>query len=593
MRYRDFELSIRRLDRDFLVEARSPQGDVSERVEAAPAELAAVDAGAGGRDGASRDAVLRRVASGADDRGKALFARFFTGKVKALFDQSRGALARGEGLRVAIRAGSKDIEAAPWEALAGERPLGSDVRTAIVRRPVLSVAVESERAAREARTRVLVVLSSPEGLDPLDLAAERSRVEEALRVPRLLLAVTARFLVNPTSEELRAALDQPWDVLHFAGHGGHDREGAFIALRGAAGYDKLHSGELVQLVAGQTGMQLAFLNCCHGADLGPSPAPSLARELLEAKILAVVGMQSAISDEAATLFAKAVYGALAGGGSLEEAIARARLALLLQAERREGTAREDWIPALFVRQDVILRRPWLPVAVGGALLAAAVTAGVAIAIPPRFEVRVIDREGAPLSGAKVTIEGEQGVSVTTDEQGVARFRTRARRAKVTIEHQEHTDFQGELATGGQARMCWHTSSAGGLASAPCYLSPDAKVTVRVSQADPGLSWALAIDPKTREEWKTDSDRLAIEGLARTFDPLFGAASKPRRWVVQAERTDGEESLAMSFSIEQDRPGLGPARCSRKVQLRQLVPVELRSTRECEEACRGQACNRPP
>lgn len=598
MRYRDFEVSIRAVPGGaYEVEARSPEGGATEQVAGAsgalaPAETAAPDGReAGAAEPASRDAVLRRIATGTEEKGRALFARFFTGRVRAKFDEARSALAAGEGLRIAIRAGTKEIEAAPWEALAGDQPIASDLRTPVVRRPILEdVRLEAGRAARRPRLRVLVVLASPKGLPALDLAAERARVTEALSWSRILLATSTHFLEDPSLEELRVALGEQWDVLHFAGHGGHDAEGAFLALRGETEYEELYASKLALLLSGQEHMLLAFLNCCHGADLGPSPAPTMARELLEARLLAVVGMQSSISDEAATLFAKAVYGALGRGGTLEEGVTAARQALILKAQ--EGGRREDWIPALFLREGVELRRPWLPVAVGSGLAAAAIAVGVWAAVPPRFTVTVVDRDDRPLAGAKVTIEGAEAVATETDERGAALFRTRARRAKVVVGHQEYSEFDGELPTGGKVKMCWRTAPEKGFSSPPCYLAPGAPVGVRVGQVEEGLVWSLTVDPQTKEEWKLAGEQVILDGVARTFEPVFGGASKGRRWVMQATRSDGVESLSLSFSVEQQGPS-GTTRCARKAMLRQIVPIEIRSTAECESACQGVACNRRP
>jgi hypothetical protein len=600
MRYLDFEVSIEPAGGGvYEVEARSPQGDATERTEPpasllAPPETALPPAPPGSD---AREVRRTSIAAGVAGRGKALFDRFFTGTVRALLERSRSALAPGEGLRLAIRTAAPEIQAAPWEALADDEPIGADVRSPVVRRPILNVPVDPERAARRPQLRVLVVLASPEGLPALNLELERRRVAEALRWSRLLFATRVRWLANPTVEELRVALGEQWDVLHFAGHGGHDAQGAFLALRaepgGTApgGHARLHATELGLLLEAQRHMVVVFLNCCHGADIGPSPAPTMAHEILEARIPAVVGMQGAISDRAALLFAKAVYGALRTGGTLEKAVTSARQALLLQAQ---GGTREEWIPALFLRHELTLRVPWLPLAAGSGLFLVAAAVAAWAAVPPRFTVTVEDEAGRPLAGAEVALPGTQEVVVTTDEQGVARFHERARRARVRARHARYSGFEGDLATGGAARMCFRSESAFTSPPVPpCYLHPGVPLSVRVGQTEAGLAWSLTVDEKTRDEWQVGGDGLVIDGATRMFGPLFGTATASRRWAMQVTRSDEEESFDLSWWVEQRRPDGGVTSCARKARMKQIVPIEIRSVAECDSACRGRACNRPP
>lgn len=597
MRYRDFEVSIHADGAGaYSVEVRSPEGDARERVTPpagllAPPETALPDAA-----DPSREIEVARVATGVAERGRALFATFFAGAVGAQLDRARAALDAGEGLRVVIRTDAPEVLAAPWEALAEDRPLAADFRTPVVRRPILDAPVEPERAARRARLRVLAVLASPEGLPALDLAAERARISEALRWGRILLAIHVRWLVDPTREELRAALLEPWDALHFAGHGGHDARGAYLALRAERGAEERHTrlqaADLASFVGAQRRLVVAFLSCCHGADIGPSPAPTMAHELLEAGLLAVVGMQGPISDRAATRFAKAVYGALGRGGSLELALTAARQALL-GLPGGSGPS-EDWIPALFLRQEVDLRVPWMPVAAAAGVAAAMTAAVVAAAMPPRFAVAVEDESGAPLAGAQVTLAGAEEVKVETDAQGLARFRSRARRARVRVEHPRYTPFEGDLAAGGSARLCYRAESAfQGRTAAPCYLRPGAPVSVRVGRSEEGLVWTLTVDDRTREEWHLPGEEVVIEGSSRALGPLFATATSPRRWVIQAVHTDETSGLSLPWWVEQPRPDGGVTSCERKALLRQIVPIEIRSVSECEEACRERACNSAP
>ncbi|MEZ4309083.1 MAG: hypothetical protein R3F14_13690 [Polyangiaceae bacterium] len=237
----------------------------------------------------------------------------------------------------------------------------------------------------------------------------------------------------------------------------------------------------------------------------------------------------------------------------------------------------------------------LPLFIGaGVLAAAAVALVVWLVVPSRFVVSVRDHEGSPLPGARVTLPGVEEVTVETDAQGEAHFRTRARNAGVRVQHERYTPFTGTLPSGAPVHLCFRAVSAYITPPvAPCYLNPGASLDVRVGVAEEGLSWTLTLDDTTRREQGLDSPSVLIDGDLRTFTPLFTTATTPRKWAMQATRTDTSESLPLRWWIEQPRPGGGLTKCERKAAVRQVIPVELRAVTECEAACRAAACNTPP
>ena len=63
--------------------------------------------------------------------------------------------------------------------------------------------------------------------------------------------------------------------------------------------------------------------------------------------------------------------------------------------------------------------------------------------------------------------------------------------------------------------------------------------------------------------------------------------------LQATGTDEQRSLKMSWWVEQRRPDGGVTSCEQEARLEWIVPIEIRSVAECDVACQGRACNRPP
>jgi hypothetical protein len=122
-------------------------------------------------------------------------------------------------------------------------------------------------------------------------------------------------------------------IFHFIGHG----EGGFIYLiksleeltpgdtEGLNEPRKTRGEEFQNIFEIADGLDLVFLHSCEGAR--PSTVrvfQSVAQELLQAGIPAVVAMQHKISVRAASLFAKKFYENLGAGYEIDEAVAGAR-----------------------------------------------------------------------------------------------------------------------------------------------------------------------------------------------------------------------------------------------------------------------------
>ncbi|MEZ4299248.1 MAG: hypothetical protein R3B70_30135 [Polyangiaceae bacterium] len=186
----------------------------------------------------------------------------------------------------------------------------------------------------------------------------------------------------------------------------------------------------------------------------------------------------------------------------------------------------------------------LPLFLGAGVLAAAVVALVVwLAVPSRFVVSVLDHEGSPLPGARVTLPGVEEVTVETDAQGEAHFRTRARNAGVRVQHERYTPFTGTLPSGAPVHLCFRAVSAFITPPSPPVISilgPPCCPRRRGRRGPP--SWTLTLDDTTRREQGLDSPSVLIDGDLRTFTPLFTTATTPRKWAMQATRTDTSESL---------------------------------------------------
>jgi Effector-associated domain 7/CHAT domain/Tetratricopeptide repeat len=114
-------------------------------------------------------------------------------------------------------------------------------------------------------------------------------------------------------------------LFHYTGHGSVDDGQPVLCFDDGAG--TMRPQEARSLAADLRGRTyFAFLNACRTAD-SAEPGANLALALVQGGIPAVLGMQTRIADEGATLLAETFYQQLVAGRPLEEALWRARLRL--------------------------------------------------------------------------------------------------------------------------------------------------------------------------------------------------------------------------------------------------------------------------
>jgi tetratricopeptide (TPR) repeat protein len=123
---------------------------------------------------------------------------------------------------------------------------------------------------------------------------------------------------------------QPYRVLHIAGHGVYEQLTRQGDRRSGV---VLSSGILItaaEIEAMEVVPDLVFLNCCHPGTVKREAvafnrlAASVARQLIEMGVRAVVACGWAVDDQAAVVFAKVFYGAMLSGTPFGEAVFQAR-----------------------------------------------------------------------------------------------------------------------------------------------------------------------------------------------------------------------------------------------------------------------------
>jgi Probable lipoprotein LpqN/CHAT domain len=284
--------------------------------------------------------------------GQQLFEALFSGHVLGTYRASLGAARqRGEPLRVVLRLTAPHLAALPWEAL-----FDTEIEKFICRREPLvrHVPAPYTREPLEVTPplRVLGLVASPRGMQPLDVAAEQKQLSEALATPIAGGLIELEWLAHASWDGVHERLlSDQWHVLHFIGHGDYDvdTDQGLIALEGEGGRaEPVEAEQLADLLnEARPTPRLVVLNSCSSGEGGTQDLFSgTAAALVRSGINAVAAMQFTISDSAAIAFAKGFYTAIALGRSVDDATRSGRISMLGRGHSLE------WVtPVLYVRGE--------------------------------------------------------------------------------------------------------------------------------------------------------------------------------------------------------------------------------------------------
>jgi CHAT domain len=285
------------------------------------------------------------------DLGAGLFESVFREDILlAWIRSSDTAREHQHGLRLRLRlADAPSLAGLPWEFLydrKSRRFFAQSDRTPVVR--YLDVANPPQPLAVRGPLRILVVISSPQDLPPLDVEHEWSQIHEVLAEKERMGLVIVNRLPYPSLSELQKWLRRhEVHVLHFVGHGDFDGRTGDGLLAFCDRLGRLSPVTSVQLgahVRDHDPLRLVVLNACRTATTDNMDAFSgMAQGLIQQEAAAVVAMQFPISDGAAIAFTTEFYGAIADGEPVDQALASARKALLTDFG-------EEWAtPVLYLR----------------------------------------------------------------------------------------------------------------------------------------------------------------------------------------------------------------------------------------------------
>jgi CHAT domain-containing protein len=322
----------------YRVEAQGPTGEASTTFELPVdhQDLESLMLNMGGRHGAATAGRVPEPVQGTVDMGKRLYDAVIGGAVRDTFVSARhDAAQHGCSLRLNLRlADAPELSNLPWEYLYdGHDFLALSADTPVVR--YLDLPQTHRPMHVELPLRMLVTISSPRDLEPLDVRAEQETVEAALAgmAGRVKIDVLADVTLHAFQRVLRRArrAGRPYHVWHHVGHGAFDpdTQSSVLMFADSAGMSSPVGGfQLGTLFNSYPEVRLALLNACAGARAGvQDPFAGVAAALVERGIPAVIGMRFEISDEAALTFSQEFYTALVDGLPVDTAVTEARRAI--------------------------------------------------------------------------------------------------------------------------------------------------------------------------------------------------------------------------------------------------------------------------
>lgn len=184
---------------------------------------------------------------------------------------------------------------------------------------------------------MLFVAANPRSTSKLSLDEEMRAITEKIRASeyRNLLELEAAWAARPDDLLQSLNIHKP-HIVHFSGHGSSTGE---IILVNGSGLSKAVSTNALKALFTtlKDNIQVILLNACYSR---------LQAEALVDVIDCVIGMNNAIGDQAALIFASSFYRAIGFGRSIQEAFDQGRTALLL-----EGIPEED-TPELLVKAGI-------------------------------------------------------------------------------------------------------------------------------------------------------------------------------------------------------------------------------------------------
>ena len=280
-----------------------------------------------------------------------LFETLLPGKVRRLYDAARTAQPNGR-LHLIFTSMIRWIADLPWEfAYDPERKNFLATSEVNFTRNV-DTAIPADRLGARDKLRILVVVAQPLGLAHLSVDEETAVVKSGFQGLINANLAEVDVLLDATPALLHQWLEvspEPFDVVHFIGHGDFDTKNGvgYLAFENENEGLQTVDSQILQQILCRRDIRLLFLNACETGKGGAANfIRGVAPALVAGGVPAVVANQFSVLDVSATAFARHFYWALAQGQSIGDAAREARVAVNYSIS---GEAIDWAVPVVFAR----------------------------------------------------------------------------------------------------------------------------------------------------------------------------------------------------------------------------------------------------
>lgn len=185
--------------------------------------------------------------------------------------------------------------------------------------------------------KILLLTSNPEGTSPLRLDEEARLIAQKIRAAeyRDVLKLETLWALRP-DDLLQSLNEHNPHIVHFSGHG--SKAGEIVLMDNNRQVKPVSVEALKMLFTTLKGnIRVVVLNACYS---------QIQAQAISEVIDCVIGMSTAIGDEAAIIFAASFYRAIGFGRSIQEAFDQGKAAIMLEGIPEAST------PKILTRKGV-------------------------------------------------------------------------------------------------------------------------------------------------------------------------------------------------------------------------------------------------
>jgi hypothetical protein len=283
--------------------------------------------------------------------GVDLFETLLPGKVRRLYDAARTAQPNGR-LHLIFTSMISWIADLPWEFAYDPERRNFLATSEVNFTRNVDTAIPADRLGARDKLRILVVVAQPLGLAHLSVDEETAVVKSGFQGLINANLAEVDVLLDATPALLHQWLEvspEPFDVVHFIGHGDFDTKNGvgYLAFENENEGLQTVDSQILQQILCRRDIRLLFLNACETGKGGAANfIRGVAPALVAGGVPAVVANQFGVLDVSATAFARHFYWALAQGQSIGDAAREARVAVNYSIS---GEAIDWAVPVVFAR----------------------------------------------------------------------------------------------------------------------------------------------------------------------------------------------------------------------------------------------------